>query len=166
MRRISKNKKAFTLVEIMLAIAIMMLVMPCIAMLLATIVRANEAVFNKNDVVDYAYANRLALEGYLANASTLGNGDQIISTSNGVITINGNPLVDVTTYFAHPNGTQTWDAVTKFTVSGTGVVDYEISYYLHGTSNALYVDEGTIYIPHMNPTNCAAVSGTSLLFSN
>lgn len=165
MRRINKCKKGFTLVELMLAIAIMMLVMPCVIMLLMSISEANRSVFKKNDVVDYAYANRLAIESRIINAQSIGSGDHAISVSNGIFTFDGNPLIDVETYFSHPNGTQTWDVYPRFIISGVGVVDYIIEYREHGTTHILYTDEGSFYIPHMNPANSVATDGSTLLFS-
>lgn len=167
MRKISKSKKAFTLVELMLAIAIMMIVTPCIVMLILTITKANQAVYRQNDIVDYAYANRLAFETKLMNAQTIGSGDQIISVSNGVLTLNGSPLIPVDDYFAEPSGVQTWDVLPFYSIYTPGVVEYRFLYYSHSTGDFIYEDAGTIYIPHMNPANCAGVDSVqSLQFSN
>lgn len=167
MRKVVKtNKKAFTLVEVMLAIAIMMITMPCIIMLIITIVDANKAVYRHNDVIDYAYVNKQAFENRILNAQTVGSGDHVITCTNGVLTCDGAEMFDVGLYFAEPNGVQTWDVRAVFSVEPNGEVTYNFIYYLHSTGEEIYTDIGIVYIPHINPMNVTSVTGSSFSFSD
>lgn len=65
MKIIKKNKRAFTLVEVMLAIAIIMLIMGLFVSLIYAVRDSFYRTYTSNDAADYAYLYSQAVENYI-----------------------------------------------------------------------------------------------------
>ena len=159
MRKVVKtnSKKAFTLVEVMLALAIMLIAIGVFFATIVLVVRSHTNVSAINDMVDFAMLNARAFENAACNARTVGEGDQEISVNgDGKLALNGTPLFDLTQYQVVPTGDK-WNVDFTCSIKDGGLVEYTITVSDSRSSTetpagVLHVDSyqhnGAVYVPH------------------
>lgn len=166
MRCISKrnNKKAFTLVELMLAIAIIVLISSLFLSLMIAIKDSYYRVYNANDSTDYAQLYAQAIENVILRdtQSNIAGGSSItysISTSDSAFLVNGVPaftLEQMTNndgnlkwnIYLDKDGTYFDEASGMFHYKFVFVDGYDYEFGNPGTVQLEY--EGAFWIPHFN----------------
>ena len=74
MRKYNKSRKGFTLLEVVLAIAIMMLTASVFFSLILVVVKSHTNVVAANDMADFAMLNGRAIENAIINSNSQGSG--------------------------------------------------------------------------------------------
>lgn len=157
------NKKGFTLVEMMLAIAIMMLVSAFFITMLWSIINGHSYVAYENDLADFAALNAQALENELLKATSIGTGGHTLSVDGLVLTKDGNKLFDVNEYQGRADG-----EVLKYTLTVTFGVDADLGvvtyiFWYQGTTGMEQVYRGSVYIPTAKNVTFSAVNSEHVL---
>ncbi|MCQ2467459.1 MAG: prepilin-type N-terminal cleavage/methylation domain-containing protein [Clostridia bacterium] len=168
MRKVSKNKKAFTLVEVMLAVAIIALTAGIFFSLILVVMKSHVNVVTTNDCADYALLNARAFENSIINAKTAGSGSSNIQVVNNKLCKDGNPLFDLDQYKVEPGAKDKWLMTFNYELSENGVCNYTITLadqatYVEGLNNYTYKYEGSVYIPHCD---CTEASGSTFSYSD
>lgn len=169
MRKLNKNKKAFTLVELMLAVAIIIMTSGIFFSLIIMVMKSHTNVATTNDAADYALLNARAFENTVINAKTVGTGDSSIYVSHNKLTKDGTPLFDLEQYKIEPDGIDKWNVTFSYELNSKGVCNYTIklsdasSVSVAGLNKYVYTYNGSVYIPHT--TGSTAASGSSFAFS-
>lgn len=177
MKRISKNnKKAFTLVEMMLAIAITLIISSVFVALMVSIQKSYYKVYTQNDATDYAALFSQALENYMlvdygreTNAAT---GSSITYSIHSTDTdcsfcVNGTSQLSCD-QITGTNGYNKWYIMldlsgTSFDAA-TGMLTYRIvvvdgthlDYAAPGVIQLTY--EGSFWLPHFDPTTSGSIA--------
>ena len=160
MKRFFKNKKAFTLVEMLLAVAIFIMSIAIFFSVIVLVVKSHNNVSSINDLADYAMLNGKAFENTIQNAKKLGSGSNVI---------------DVNASKTIPDGSQNkWTLSFTYDIKANGVVDYVFT--VKDTSipsmDGLYVENGydyagSVYVPHLKATDITVGGGSgSFQFDN
>ncbi len=162
------GKRGFTLVEMMLAIAIMMMVSVFFITMLWSIINGHQYVAYENDLADYAALNAQALEVKLLQATKIGAGDDYLYIPNNSLILTSDddgPLFHVNEYVIRAQG----DVELKYTMTAsfnvnaeTGEVTYLFGF--HGTNGKQDFYSGTIYIPTASNISLTDVSNASSLY--
>lgn len=159
-----KNKKAFTLVELMLAIAIIALISSLFLSLMIAIKDSYYRVYNANDATDYAQLYAQALENMILRdtQSNLASGSTVsysIDSSDSTFLVNGNPAFTLE-QMRNNSGDVKWNIYldkdyTSFD-QDTGMFHYRFVLvdgynYEHGHPGTVQlVYEGSFWIPHFD----------------
>ena len=170
MKKFFKNKKAFTLVEMLLALAILLMSVAIFFSVIVLVVKSHNNVASINDLADYAMLNGKAFENTIQNAKTLNKGSNVIDiNSDNQLCLNGSPLFNLEQYKTIPDGTKNkWTLSFTYTVNATGVVDYvfTVKDAVTPSMDGLYVENGynyagSVYVPHLEAKNIAAGGGAN-----
>ncbi len=185
MKTIRKNKRGFTLVEMMLSLAIVGIVSGCLFTLVVAIKDSYINTYNSDDSTDYAMLFARGFENsFLANvqdnsyhsatedvkwAMGVKNGHQVLAMQKGT---NTTPVFECRQMtVSRPNGTQadkwliymqfSWNDTTKLVGYDIYVVD---NYYNPGVVKCKY--SGSVYLPHFDNGqievyNCALTTHTN-----
>lgn len=175
MIRVQKNKKnrkvGFTLLEMVLVIAIMMMMSFYLYSTFRTVNYSHLKVAVVNDMHDYASLTLKAIENNLCNATSIGDGTDIkLSDGGDYVLINeANALPGFTQYHTG-SGAAKWGLTLKITTypdSKTVHVVLELTDRAYPSSGIAYTDEVTVYCPSCQAGNMAALSNAdSCSFSN
>lgn len=158
------SKKAFTLIEIVLAMAIMIIVIPLVfaAFYLVQLSHAGVAVLN--DAKDYAALNAMAIENVVINASAGsvsgavdGSYSSSVYCSSGRLYFrNGGSAVPMFDYdqYKIASGEDKWDVDVLFTLSaGNQTLTYSVRLFDNSDPSATspyYVLTSSVYLPNGN----------------
>lgn len=154
MTRICKNKGAkkagFTLLEMVLVIAIMMMMSFYLYSTFKVVNYSHLKVTVVNDMHDYASLTLKAIENHLCNATTIdGNADiKLDGNSEYVLINNANALPGFTQYHTG-SGQAKWGLKLYFTTdpaSKTITVVLEMTDNAHPSSGVAYTDSTVIYL--------------------
>lgn len=174
MNKISKTKRGFTLVEVMLALAIMIITIGVFYSVIIMVAKSHNNVASINDAADYAMLNARAFENAVINAKEVGSsGTHKVDSNGSVICMDGAPLFSLQQYQTIPDGVNKWTLEFRYENSANGRVQYWIT--VKSTKSAAdtmedmvhvgdYTLHGTVYIPH--PEKCEAGGGTEFYFSD
>lgn len=176
MKRFFKNKKAFTLVEMLLAVAIFIMSIAIFFSVIVLVVKSHNNVSSINDLADYAMLNGKAFENTIQNAKKLGSGSNVIDVNaSNQLCLNSAPLFNLEQYKTIPDGSQNkWTLSFTYEIKANGVVDYVFT--VKDTSipsmDGLYVENGydyagSVYVPHLKATDITVGGGSgSFQFDN
>jgi prepilin-type N-terminal cleavage/methylation domain-containing protein len=180
------SRKAFTLLELILVIAIMVIVIPMIYGTFYLIQVSHARVVVINDAKDYASLNAMAIDNVIANASaatasgSVGGGYTAaiyIDSASGDLYLKQGTGAAVRA-FDYPqyhiaDGSQKWKLNIVFTVdSSSKTVTYTIKVLDSSKpvgSNVTYSIESSVYLPNGNRKDTEMLvssSGSVLNFSN
>ena len=169
MIRICKNKTskkaAFTLLEMVLVIAIMMIMSVYLYATFKTVVHSHVKVTLVNDMHDYASLSLKAIESKLCNATKIGVGNDIKLDDNStyVIINEANALPGFTQYHTS-SGQPRWRLKLKITTdSASKTATVAIEMYDNGQPSAgvAYSDSVVVYLPAAKPEDIATLNGAS-----
>ncbi|MBR4556299.1 MAG: prepilin-type N-terminal cleavage/methylation domain-containing protein [Clostridiales bacterium] len=155
MIRVNKNKKnrriGFTLLEMVLVIAIMMMMSFYIFSTFKTVNYSHLKVAVVNDMHDYASLTLKAIQNHLCNATSISKGSTIKLDDNSeyVLINNTNALPGFTQYHSG-NGSAKWGLKLKITTnpsSKTVRVVLEMTDKAYPSSGIAYTDEVVVYCP-------------------
>ena len=167
MIRICKNKTSkkagFTLLEMVLVIAIMMILSFYLYATFRTIAHSHVKVTLVNDMHDYASLSLKAIERKLCNATKVGVGNDIkLDTNSSYVLINeANALPGFTQYHTS-TGQPRWSLKLKITTdpaNKTATVVLEMTDNGHPSAGVAYSDSIVVYLPAAKPENIAALNG-------
>lgn len=169
MIRICKNKTSkkagFTLLEMVLVIAIMMIMSFYLYATFKTVAHSHLKVTLVNDMHDYASLSLKAIENNLCNATKIGAGDDIKLDLNSsyVMIKEANALPGFTQYHT-ATGQPRWSLNLKITtdsVSKTATVVLELTDNGVPSADVAYSDSIVVYLPAAKPENIASLNGAS-----
>ncbi|MCR5804856.1 MAG: type II secretion system GspH family protein [Clostridia bacterium] len=163
MTRRNKSKKGFTLLEVMLAVAIMAMCAGIFFSLILVVVKSHTNVVAANDMEDYAILNARAFENSIINCQKVnvsGSGSKTIKIFKNKLVKNNIPLFNLQQYDIVPSGDK-WKVEFQCKVNANGVVEYKFTLTdragsMQGINNYTYVYENTVYVPH-----CKEINATS-----
>lgn len=170
MRMIKKNKRAFTLVEMMLAVAIIIMTSGVFFSLIITVMKSHTNVAATNDVADFALLNAKAFENTVINAKEVGSGsNKIYVNANNQLSKNGTALFNLNQYKVEPDGNDKWAVDFSYTLDENGLCNYTIklsdasTITMEGIVKYVYTYKGSVYIPHAKST---AASGSTFAYTD
>ncbi|MBP5492071.1 MAG: type II secretion system protein [Clostridiales bacterium] len=154
MLRVTKNKKkrvGFTLLEMVLVLAILCMTMGYIYGTFVTVQMSHLRVATVNDMHDFASLNLMAISNNLCNATTIGSdGTETISSNGTRVTLNTNDIISSYQQYHTGAGTEKWGVQLKFTTI-PGSKSVKVSLNLvdmdNPSSGVAYHDEITVYCP-------------------
>ena len=127
MRKINKNKKAFTLVEVMLAVAIIAMTAGVFFSLILVVMKSHVNVVSTNDCADFAMLNARAFENTVINAKKVGpGGANTVQVVGNKLCKNGAPLFDLDQYKVEPGAKDKWVMEFSYELDENGVCHYTI----------------------------------------
>lgn len=161
MKRISKNNKhAFTLVEVMTAVAIICLIGGIFVSLVVSINESFKRTYSSNDAADYAYLYSTALENYIIKTAETDPGKRHtfeIDTDNGsAFLIDGTAPFDFK-QIKDADGNVKWRVYLKAKDEGNGLISYTLYFvdnYAHPDILTLEYS-GAFWIPAHGTTQPA-----------
>ena len=167
MIRLNKKKKnrrsGFTLLEMVLVIAIMMMMSFYLYSTFRTVNFSHLKVTVVNDMHDYASLTLKAIQNNLCNATSIKKGDSITVDEKGeYVLINGtNALPGFSQYHAGSDKAK-WGVKLKFytdSSSKTVRVVIELKDNAYPSSGIAYTDEVTVYFPSCKAGNMVKLNG-------
>ena len=159
-----KNRKAgFTLLEMVLVIAIMMMMSFYLYSTFRTVNYSHLKVTVINDMHDYASLTLKAIENHLCNATSIKKGDAIQVDEKGeyVLINNANALPGFTQYHAGADKAK-WGVTLKFytdSTSRTVRVVLELRDNAYPASGIAYTDEVIVYCPSCKAAKMEKLNG-------
>ena len=169
MIRMCKNKTSkkagFTLLEMVLVIAIMMIMSFYLYATFKTVAHSHVKVTLVNDMHDYASLSLKAIETKLCNATKIGAGDDIKLdlNSTNVLINEANALPGFTQYHTS-TGQPRWRLKLKIStdkVSKTATVVLEMYDNGQPSAGVAYSDSIVVYLPAAKPENIDTLNGAS-----
>lgn len=169
----NKKKAGFTILELVLAMAIMLIVVPFIfgTFYIINVSHANVTLIN--DAQDYAALNATAIENILINAKAVtvsssgspGPGYSVLSyDSNGNLLLNGVPAFDYDHYKVK-DGNQKWSLDVLFTLdAGKKTVNYTITISDKSKAKPVYKLNSSVYLPSAQVDLLVGTTGTKVNF--
>lgn len=156
MRKFNKNKKGFTLVEVMLAVAIIAMTAGMFFSLILVVMKSHANVVSANDCADFAMINARAFENSVINAKSVGaGGDNTIQVVGNKLCKNGTPLFNLDQYKVEPGPKDKWVLTFTYDIDTNGYCNYKIGLAdsnatssVDGLIKYTYVYNGSVYIPH------------------
>ncbi len=182
--KVHSSKKAFTLLEIILAMAIMVIVIPLVFGTFYLIQVSHAKVAILNDAKDYASLNSMAINNLLTNSSAArasgsvdasyvaslyadANGDVYIRHSGSTTEVYDYP------HYKLADGTQKWKLELSFQVNALSkTVTYTIDVYDNSNPSATtpyYSLQSSVFLPNGNRNETEQLessTGTYINFSN
>lgn len=152
MRKV-RNKKGFTLLELMLSIAIIMLISGLLLTFIITIKESFMTVYNQNDSADYAMLQARGFEqSFLGNALN-GEDDYTYTIKDNKLQCNNHPVFEPSQAKTDHGTKDKWKIVMAFNYdSTTHFVKYKIwmqdNYYNPG--KLAYIIENGLLLPHQD----------------
>lgn len=146
-----RSKIGFTLIEMMLVIAILMITVGAFFSLIVVIKSGYVRAAAMNDLVDYASLNARAIDNKLINAQAIGTGSSAIKSVNGQLCDeSGRAIINYNQYETNgTNGDQVkWRTETIFSVNAAGLVSYTIKVYDNYDNSNVYTLSGSVWVPH------------------
>ncbi len=151
MKIINKNKRAFTLVELMIAIAIICLIMGLFVSLILAVKNSFYRTYTSNDAADYAYLYSKAIENYILRESETDPGVEHTFTIDA--DNNSAFLVDDAEPFSMEQmmreGNAKWRVYLDGSVDANGLLSYTL-YFVDNYVNPgelVLTYKGTLWIP-------------------
>lgn len=166
MVKVNKSKKGLTLLEIMLAIAIMVLTASVFFSLILVVMKSHTNVVAADDMADFALLNARAFENTIINAKDVGSGSATISVRNNKLCKGTTPLFDLEQYKVVPGGKDKWKLEFTCSVNTNGLVNYTIKLSDQATSTVSglnkynYIYNGSVYVPHAKSYTAVSSSST------
>ncbi len=170
MKRICKSKSAgkhgFTLLEMVLVIAIMMMMSFYLYSTFKVVNYSHLKVTVVNDMHDYASLTLKAIENHLCNATeiTVGSDITVDDMHNEYVLINSSNALPGFTQYHTGSGKAKWGLSLKFTTdvaSKTVTVVLEMTDNAYPSSGVAYTDTTVIYLAAAKPENIATITGAS-----
>lgn len=148
-----KSKKGFTLLELMLSIAIILMISGLLVGLIVAIKDAYMTVYNQNDSADYALLQARTFEqSFLGNAF---NGDNDASfeytIKDNQLNCNNTPIVVFNQMKTQGGAKDKWSIVMGFKYEDTtNLVRYRVCMYdnYYNPGKLAYIIEGGFLLPH------------------
>ncbi|MBO7451755.1 MAG: type II secretion system protein [Clostridiales bacterium] len=147
-----KNKKGLTLLEIMLAVAIMAITASVFFSLILVVMKSHSNVIATNDMADYAMLCGRAFENTIINAKEVGSGSKSIYVNvDNKLSKNSVALFNLEQYKVIPGDKDKWDVDFKASIGDDGVVKYKViltdqsTSAVAGINHYTYVYEGSVY---------------------
>lgn len=168
-------KKGFTLIEVVLAIAITMIVVPMIVGSFIIVARSHQSVLQVNDAKDLAYITAKAIDNKLINANNIivandtgiAGGYSVLSFDNGNSYLNGVKMFDYPHFSSETAGLNKWDVVVTFTASpALSLVRYRIDIIDNDNFSVFYTLESSSFLPNTSSEDFAGSTGTTIKFKN
>jgi type II secretory pathway pseudopilin PulG len=167
MIRLYKNKKnrkaGFTLLEMVLVIAIMMMMSFYLYSTFRTVNYSHLKVTVVNDMHDYASLTLKAIQNNLCNATSVKKGDTIKVDEKGeYVLINGNNALPGFSQYHAGSDKAKWGVTLKFYTdkpSRTVRVVIELKDNAYPASGIAYTDEVTVYCPSCKSANMDTLNG-------
>lgn len=166
MIRICKNKTSkkagFTLLEMVLVIAIMTIMYGYLYATFKTVAHSHLKVTLVNDMHDYASLSLKAIENKLCNATTIGVGDDIKVEDSSYVSINDANALPGFTQYHTATGLPRWSLALKITTdsaSKTVTVVLEMTDNGQPSAGVAYSDSITVYLPAAKPENIDNLNG-------
>lgn len=162
MKRFNKNKRGFTLVEMMTAIAIICLIMGLFVSLVIAVKDSFYRTYTSNDAADYAYLYSTAIENYILKCAESDPGTAhtfTIDAENGSKFLVDGAEEFTLTQMTKDDGTVKWRVYMDAVDKGSGLIEYTL-YFVDNYVNPgelVYTYEGTLWIP-CHGTNQPAAS--------
>jgi len=179
-RETNASKKAFTLIEIVLAMAIMIIVIPLAFSAFYLVQRSHASVAVMNDAKDYASLNSRAIENLVLNASNASVTssqdtayDNSIFSNSGVLYLRKGGVSDVLfdyTQYTITSGQEKWKVTVDFSLSsGTNTLSYTVHLFDNSDPSSLtpyYSLSSSVYLPNGNRNeNEKLVTGSGSVFN-
>ncbi len=153
----TRSKKGFTLLEVMLAIAIMVMCAGVFFSLVLVVIKSHANVVAANDMADFAMLNARAFENCVINCKEINvkdTGSKLVwvNPKKNQLEKNSVALFNLSQYNVVPEGDK-WKIEFKCKVSADGIIKYvftltdQASGGVEGINNYKYVYEGTVYVP-------------------
>lgn len=169
----TKNRKGFTLIEMVLVIAITMIIIPMVLATFIIIHRSHENVIFTNDAKDFAYLNQRTIDNILVNAvraETSSNttpvaGYSVIHVEDGhQLMVNDTPAFSYQ-HYPDPSGSgePKWYMEIEFIAQGNNTVDYTIHIFDRDTGEQFYQLHTSSYLPNAAPDDIIDGGATSSL---
>lgn len=167
MRRFNKNKRGFTLVEMMLSLAIIAIIFGLTTALMMSINDSFTLTYNLNDANDYAVLYGYGLENsVLSEVSKKSATDWKVTDS--ILYYNDTPVFEPKQMQTHQNGNgplvDKWDIKMGYKIdpSNKSLVNYVVlvydNYYNPGALMCKY--EGSFWLPHSSAKLTVSEVGT------
>ena len=178
MRRISRNrfltpKKGFTLIEVVLAIAIMLIVIPMVVGSFIIVARSHQSVLQLNDAKDLAYITATAIDNKIINAESIivstdesvAGGYSVLSFSGGDTFLNGVKMFDYPHFSSQTPGVNKWNVVVTFNAEPLiSTVLYKIDIIDNDNGSTFYSLQSSSFLPNTAPDDFAGTNGTTIKF--
>ncbi len=169
MRKYNKSRKGFTLLEVVLAIAIMMLTASVFFSLILVVVKSHTNVVAANDMADFAMLNGRAIENAIINSKSVGDsGGKTIKVKGNRVCKGATPLLSMEQYEIIPSNDK-WEISVSFkSDAATRTVYYTVTLKdqankIDGVNKYTYTYSGSVYIPHGTVKDS---SGSSIVVSD
>ena len=173
MRRINKNRRGFTLVEMMLSLAIIAIIFGLTTALMISISESFTMTYNLNDASDYAMLYGYGIENsVIAQVSkkesatwTIGSYDADGVSHSSVLLCNGEPVFIPNQMKTKVNGSgpsvDKWQIKMLFKTSGSMVYYVVLVYdnYYDPNKPLMYKYEGSFWLPHSTADIKQAAAG-------
>lgn len=161
------KKVGFTLLEMVLVIAIMMILFTYIVSTFQIVSNSHTSVTMINDLHDYGSMNLKAIQNNLINATTIGKGGSTISVADGNhVVLDSSPLLpSYTQYKGNANGAR-WKVELSFKTDSSKKAVYATIIFRDSTDGdkVAFTDSITCYCPSCKAENFTDVSGSSISF--
>ncbi len=159
-----KNKKGFTLVELMLAIALIALISTLFISLMVAIKESYQRTYNANDATDYAQLYAQAIENVILKDTqrNVASGSTFVYQVNGTdstLMVNGTPIFQLE-QMTNRDGVVKWniyiDKNNTYFEEDSGIFHYKFILvdgynYEFGHPGTVQLEyEGAFWIPHFN----------------
>ena len=181
MRRTAKSKKGFTLLEVMLSVAIIAIIGGLYVTMLLSVHESHNTIYNIDNSTDYAMLYAKAIEnnvlGTVQSDSPVNAIWKVDPSQNCLITKNGTPIFTLKQNQVGAEGSRKnkWNVAMTFDVESQKLdastynytVKYEITvidnFYNPGRETAHY--NSSFVVPHFGNGKIEAVGGNQLKFT-
>lgn len=167
-----KSNHGFTLLEMVVVIAIILIVMPMIVASFILVIRSHQGVTYLNDAKDLASLTSLVIDNRLINANEIiisndtgvASGYKVLHFNNGDVLVNGVPAFDYP-HFTN-EGIRKWNIVVTFSAApAASSVRYKVDIVENSSGDVYYTLESSAYLPNTDPSSfTGASSGTTIKF--
>lgn len=156
MRRISKNKRGFTLVEMMLSLAIIAIIFGLTTALMMSINDSFTLTYNLNDASDYAVLYGYGIENSVLAEVSKGSATEW-QVKDSILYYNTTPVFEPSQMKTKQNGTgplvDKWDVWIGFQIdpSNKSLINYVVliyDNYYDPTKPLMCKYEGSFWLPH------------------
>ena len=176
MRKINKSQShksniGFTLLEMVLVIAILLIVMPMIVSSFILVIRSHQGVTYLNDAKDLASLTAKVIDNRLINANEImisndnggASGFKVLHFNNGDVLVDGVPAFDYPHYTI--NGVRKWNIVVTFSAApAASSVRYVIDIVDTSSGEVYYTLESSAYLPNTDSSSFTGTDGSTVKF--
>lgn len=161
----TKNKRGFTLLEVMLAIAIMMITFESIFSLIISVYNSHREVSYMNGATELLELNSIALEKSVLGFTGSSASSITYGTNGAVITAGGSKLFNLDSVSSKSGGAK-FDISVTYTKVNAEEIQYKIVVRDLENGGAQYGSvTNTIWLPHSSGKINIEASGNSLTLS-